>query len=35
LASFDSPTPLIWASSARDDGEATAIARMVASWKTT
>jgi DNA-binding transcriptional ArsR family regulator len=35
LLSFDSPTPLIPASSARDDGAATAIARSVASWKTT
>jgi hypothetical protein len=35
LPSFDSPTPLIPASSASEDGAATAIARSVASWKTT
>jgi hypothetical protein len=35
LASFDSPTPLIPASSPSEDGAASAIARSVASWKTT
>ncbi len=35
LASLASPTPLIPASSAREEGEATAIARSVASWNTT
>jgi hypothetical protein len=35
LASFDSPTPLIAASSASEEGAATAIDRSVASWNTT
>jgi hypothetical protein len=35
LASLDSPTPLIPASSSSEDGAAAAIARRVASWKTT
>ncbi len=35
LLSLDSPTPLIPASSPSVDGAATAIARSVASWKTT
>src|SRR6516162_2179272 len=35
LASFVSPTPLTWPSSASDDGRVAAISRSVASWKIT